>query len=188
MLFLFYNKNGALVGASKVSVATKTPGQTYRLTVPVKVLPGHAADDATPAQLVAIANPPFNYDKFLVSMKSLTDIKLKLSEVATSSMAGPQYMMSSSTYYEDGKATFATKVSRSDFHTMQADADASANPIEIDLERIVARVDTRFRSNWGIVGCQQRYILLERSERSERQRPERPARSDARQLGHKRAG
>ena len=33
MLFLFYNKNGALVGASKVSVATKTPGQTYRLTV-----------------------------------------------------------------------------------------------------------------------------------------------------------
>lgn len=148
MLFLFYNKNGALVGASKVSVPTKTPGQTYRLTVPVKVLPAHAVDDATPVQIVAIANPPFNYDKFLVSMKSLTDIKLKLSEVATSSMAGPQYMMSSSVYYEDGKAMFATKVTRSDFHTMQADADASANPIEIDLERIVARVDTRFRSNW----------------------------------------
>ena len=90
-----------------------TEGTEYYIgvTVPVKVLPGHAADDATPAQLVAIANPPFNYDKFLVSMKSLTDIKLKLSEVATSSMAGPQYMMSSSTYYEDGKATFATKVS-----------------------------------------------------------------------------
>lgn len=148
MLFLFYNKNGAIVGASKVDVVNKWPNTTYRLTVPVKVLPGQAVEDATPVQIVAIANPPFNYDDYLCSLKSLTDLKLKYSDVRKSTQGGPRFMMSSSVYYANGNIRIAVPVSRSDFHTQQAEAESASDPVEIDLERAVARVDMRLRPHW----------------------------------------
>lgn len=89
--------------------------------------------DAVPSSIIAIINPPSNLTKENMSISSLNDIVQNYKDEGT-------FVMSNSVYASSGTSATKMEAVSIENHMFNASAAALANPVNIYVERVLAKV------------------------------------------------
>lgn len=142
LYFAFYDNDGNFMADGKnvqnLIPSQQAAGSNVEAITDAVIALELEENNTFPTQVVAYVNTPKENNVSIFSGKSL-DKARALIEQSTTYATDDNFMMTNSTYYQDG-VKFATPVVPANFYETEEMAKADDNPVEIYVERLAAKV------------------------------------------------